>query len=392
MLRGKVYLFWLIRRWNNLSLHCRPHGDVTVRDARFRILDENNQLLPLHRLYNHHVYLLRGDPDAHLPNWDETDNGTQTYTRLDAIAVIGAEGLTSPGIQVPDGYGFLCPADDVSDVACFFLVPSLMTGLIQTWFLGVHFVNEWGIASGANITAFVEVDVYYTEGVDTAESVNSWIMELDKTIRNYVEFDVPGTGGPGSTVSHSNTFTWKRDPITIVRAIPHIHIGGIEGTLEDVTHNKVIAHGRATYSDDDYIIGVESVFPEYTIETGTQLKITSVYDNSHNYGSVMSLFLIYATGLDDLHYFSDSFGDRDDDDCEGAYSEELCDNINGSGPNDGDDQNTTDNEAPQTFADGANGDLIPEVGETDERDVAARESSATEVGKRQGEKIIQKSQ
>ena len=107
-------------------------------------------------------------------------------------------------------------------------------------------------------------------------------------------YDVPGTGGPGSVYKTTREWTAPRDGMAIFSG-GHLHDGGIDIILRDVTTDHVLCRGVATYHEDPHHVAtINGCVIHEVVTAGHVYRVAARYDNSQPYDDVMGIMLTYV--------------------------------------------------------------------------------------------------
>lgn len=161
-------------------------------------------------------------------------------------------------------------------------------------------INQWGLASGADVKLHISYEISYTLGIQPENAVNWRLLGLNFEERNKTfEWDIPGEGGPGSAVMLQHDYDWGPVSGKTVFSWGHIHIGAINTTLYDISDPskppQVVCVSIPKYAPTGYITSIERRENIHTFPKNGKFRITSYYDNSKNYKAVMSLTGTYTT-------------------------------------------------------------------------------------------------
>jgi len=184
------------------------------------------------------------------------------------------------------------------------------------------------MASGADLKVAFKYEISYTTGLEPKNAVNWRLLGLDlnKGDDNQTfHWDVPGNGGPDSSILLEHDYDWgpvagtcvfssgedlypPSSPcymltssffVVVFPITGHVHIGAINTTLYDISDAKKapqsISFAKAVYSDAGFITAMDRKDSIHTFPKDGKLRISSYYDNTKNYAKVMSLTSTYAS-------------------------------------------------------------------------------------------------
>jgi hypothetical protein len=250
----------------------RVENDIYVQQLRFYLVDEHDHNIPLEQVYHYYIYLAA-----------EADQGLRT------IAAVGAE-AGSNNIRLPAPY-------------------VIWSQNKEQWALGCKLYNQWGLLSGANITIYVAYEITYT--IVSEDEASQIAVKRNRRVEvsyylfgasfigdQVTQFHVTGDGGPSSAVQWSNEYEWKQSNAMIVLLQGYVQIGALNVTLTDTgPKGKTVATMITTYDKNGFILDMDRKTPSYHLSAGTRIRITTYYDNSKNYGDVVSMVQMYYATL-----------------------------------------------------------------------------------------------
>jgi len=238
----------------------RPAGAFGLQSAKFDVVDENNVPYSAH--------------DVHLPLVVMT-----TSARRDVLCPDRAERFIGSGtawtpITLGSPYTYLVGAND-------------------QWGSIYHLKN--GTAPGTPAkTVYIRYTLRYQPGATTQNSRPVTPMFMDVTGCAGDEYNVPGTGGPGSV--HTRFATWTAPASGIaVFAAGHLHDGGIDITLKNETTGQIGCIGAAGYHENPrHLASIPACVLHHQVTAGNQYSVTSRYDNSAPIDGAMGIYLTYV--------------------------------------------------------------------------------------------------
>lgn len=235
----------------------RPAGAFGLKSAQFAVVDAAGNEIGAEDVMLHHLVMT------------STARSDQLCTgRAERFMGAGQE-LTRLDLWGP--YAYLVGATDQ-----WGSIYELMNHTAST--KTVYIQYTLGYQPGANATNSRAVDPYFQDVTGCGAST----------------FDVPGTGGPGSTFTKSASWAAPRDGLAVF-AGGHLHDGGIDITLENTTAGKRVCKGTATY--DEEMGGLETINPcllHEKVTAGDTFTVKARYDNSEPLDDVMGIYMTYV--------------------------------------------------------------------------------------------------
>ena len=238
----------------------RPAGDFGIKAARFDVVDGAGNPVSVHDVHLHHIVLT-------------------TSAREDALCpgrrerFLGA-GMERTPIDLWGPYTYLVDADD-------------------QWGAIYHVMNETPVGTPAK-TVYIQYTLDYQPGADATNSRPVRPLFMDVTGCGGSTYDIPGTGGPGSVDKTTREWTAPRDGMAIFSG-GHLHDGGIDITLRDVTTDRVLCRGVATYHEDPHHLAtINGCVIHELVTAGHVYRVAARYDNSQPYDDVMGIMLTYV--------------------------------------------------------------------------------------------------
>jgi len=238
----------------------RPTGAFGLQYAKFDVVDENNVPFSVHDVHLHHVVMT-------------------TSARQDVLCPGRAErfigsGMERTPITLGSPYTYLVGAND-------------------QWGSTYHLMNETAPGTPAK-TVYIRYTLRYQPGATAQNSRPVTPLFMDVTGCGGSEFDVPGTGGPGSVHTKSATWTAPASGIAVFAA-GHLHNGGIDITLKNETTGQVGCIGTATYHENPrHLASIPACVMHHQVTAGNRYSVTSRYDNSAPVDGAMGIYLTYA--------------------------------------------------------------------------------------------------
>lgn len=245
---------------------------VEIVDAAGNVLGDGDVML-------HHVVfanVLR--PDAACSTF-VTYSGQRFPYAPERFYALGEERYA---LALPAGYGYPSKATDV-------------------WGLVYMLMNHHRTTE----TVHVRYTVRYVTGVELQPVRPLW-LDVRNCLADPV-FDVPGTGGKGSTFARSGEVTVP-EPGRLVAAGAHLHGGGISLALENATCGQALFTSLPTWGRIEPRPLLHEGGPSrmsafqtelgIPVSAGDRLRLTATYDNSLPHTRVMGIMIAYlAPGL-----------------------------------------------------------------------------------------------
>ncbi len=248
----------------SLQLAPSPSADGYVTAMSADVVDGAGNIEPLEHVMLHHVVFGRG------PGSDSTCGGLGG----ERFYAAGEERAT---LQLPAGYGYANRATD-------------------RWGLLYMLMNHRNVRE----TVYVQYRVTYVTGEQLAAVRPVWL-----DVRNCSSdpvFDVPGTGGRGSTFTESWLYRMPESG-RFVAGAAHLHGGGIRLELANATCGTSVFTSWPTWGGPEPRPVMHEPGPAHMsgfsspggipVSAGDTLKLSAVYDNSWPHTRVMGIMMAY---------------------------------------------------------------------------------------------------
>ena len=238
----------------------RPPGNVGIKSIDFDIVDAAGNAIPRMDVHLHHVLLMNGARTSPICSGEEQ-----------RFAGAGAE-RTPMGLW--GSYAYVTKSTDRWD---------------SLW----HIMNMMDMP----MSVYIQYKVGYVPATDpsAARPVTPFFLDVTGCGTN-AEYNVPGTGGPGSVFTKTRTFTAPWNGI-LVGIGGHLHGGGIDiGIKEDalaINGCTAVAH-YDEMEPMDFPSSITSCRPHDYVVAGDKYTMTARYDNSKPYAGVMGIMLGYV--------------------------------------------------------------------------------------------------
>lgn len=244
-----------------------PNVDGSVVGMSADLVDADGNALPVNRVMLHHVVFAKiGTPDYTC--------GTYSTFPTERFYATGEE---HTGIQLPAGSGYPNKASD-------------------HWGLLYMLMNH----HNQKETVYIRYTVQYATG-ETLTPVRPVWLDIRNCSSDPV-FDIPGTGGPGSSYSRHMDFTMPESG-HLVWGGGHLHGGGLRLDLVDRGCNRTDFSSLPTWGGPEPKPVMHEPGPEHMssfsstsgipVASGHVLRLKSVYDNRYPHTRVMGILLLY---------------------------------------------------------------------------------------------------
>jgi hypothetical protein len=231
----------------------RPAGHVGITGMRFDLVDSAGNTISHDDGHLHHIVMLdtsRPDPLCSLLPFNR----------------FAASGMEKTPLSFPAPYVYEVGATD-------------------QWSALWHVMNMAPTAR----TYYIEYEIDYVTDLTGRRPVTSYYYDVDNCWGDS-EFNVPGTGGPGSIFTKSINYTAPRDG-TRVATGGHFHDGGIDVALK---------HGATTVctATPTYVAGmlhsISACAGEVPVFAGQNLNVTVRYENDAPIPAAMGIMVSYV--------------------------------------------------------------------------------------------------
>ena len=241
-----------------------PSVDGYVTGIKADLVDAGGNVVPNTQVMLHHVVFAKiGAPDYTCPG---------TYAQR-----FFAEGEEHYAMSMPDGYGYPNKASDH-----WGLLAMLMNHLPDT-----H-------------TVWVRYTVTYATGEQLRPVKPIW-LDMNNCKADPI-YDIPGTGGPGSTYSRHVDLTMPESG-RLLTAGGHMHGGGMRLELSDQTCARTLFTSQPSWNGPIPLPLLHEPGPTkmssfqsplgIPVAAGDDLRLTAVYDNSRPHTRVMGIMIAY---------------------------------------------------------------------------------------------------
>jgi hypothetical protein len=246
-----------------------PPVDGYVVGMNVDVVDSAGKLLPDFVLH-HIVFLKLGVQDATCP---------QGFEGLPIVAQrFHGEGEEQTNLALPSGFGYPNRATD-------------------RWLMVYMLMNH----DEQRRTAFIRYTVRYVTGEALTPVTPLWLDVHNCTTQP--EFDVPGTGGRGSTFTRTADFLAPGSG-SLVWGGGHLHGGGIRLEFRNFTCNTTpytslptwgqSHHGHTLLHEPGPVKMSSFTSAEgIPISAGDRIRLTAIYENSRPHTRVMGIMIVY---------------------------------------------------------------------------------------------------
>ncbi len=150
-----------------------------------------------------------------------------------------------------------------------------------------HIMNT----STATHTVYIEYEIDYVTGADlaAAKPLRSYFYDVDNCWGDS-EFNVPGTGGPGSVYSKTINYTAARNGVRLFTG-GHLHDGGIDLILKD---GGVEACRPTAMYEMDMLHQITYCTTPSAVSAGDSVQLTARYSNEQPITGAMGISVSYV--------------------------------------------------------------------------------------------------
>ena len=248
-----------------------PNADGYITDARATLVDRDNDELSAHMVHLHHAV------------WINPAADDLTCGRLPGDRFFGSGKERTP-MHLPDGYGYYW-ANEASSAWPY-------SGT-KGWALTAHLDGMHGMTHNG---VFLRLRMGFTRSSDaTLTPIRPVWIDVSGSCTPNPTCDVEKGSGANGRFKKSATLDM---PISgeFIGMSGHLHDGGLRLRLANQTTNERIFTSRALYEDRDYpwfLTGMTSFYevPGRSVDAGDDLRLTAVYDSTHNWDDVMGIML-----------------------------------------------------------------------------------------------------
>ncbi len=231
----------------------RPPGHIGITGMRFDLIDSAGNSVGHNDGHLHHIVTLDlSRPDPLCP--------TLPFNRF------GGGGMEKTPLVLPDPYVYEVGASDA-------------------WSALWHVMNM----SNSSKTYYIEYEIDYVTNLTNKRPVKSYYYDVDNCWGDS-EFNVPGTGGPGSVFTKQINYTAPRNG-TRVATGGHFHEGGIDVALKQGATTVCLA--TPTYVEG-MLHAISACSGEVSVVAGQNLNVTVRYENDEPIAGAMGIMVSYV--------------------------------------------------------------------------------------------------
>ena len=247
-----------------------PNAEGYITDARATLVDRDNDELSRHMVHLHHAVWANPVADDLTCDW-----------MPDRFFGSGKE--RTP-MHLPDGYGYYW-ANEASSAWPY-------SGK-KGWGLTAHLDGMHGMTHDG---VFIRLRMGFTRSSDaTLTPIRPFWIDVNGSCTTNPVFDVAKGSGTDGRFKKSATLDM---PVSgeFIGMAGHLHDGGLRLRLANQTTHERVFTSRALYQDRDYpwfLTGMTSFYeaPGRAVDAGDDLRLTAVYDSTHNWDDVMGIML-----------------------------------------------------------------------------------------------------
>lgn len=235
-----------------------PRASGFITSARATLVDDEGRRVGHHMAHLHHaVWVNPQKPDLACPLWPDRFFGS------------GKERTT---MRLPDGFGYEVGPND--------------------WGFTAH-IDGMHAGHPGTFEAFIRLDLGFAPANAGLTGIAPVWFSVTGECDADAEFDVP-RGGSRYSMSDSWQATQSG---RFIAAAGHLHDGGVELKLKNVTTSQSIFTSRALYERRPrefwYLTRMTSFAraPGIVVGEGDRLRLTAVYDGKRRWPSVMGIML-----------------------------------------------------------------------------------------------------
>ena len=231
----------------------RPAGNIGITGMRFDLVDSAGNSIGHDDGHLHHIVML------------DTSRPDQLCPALPFNRFTGS-GMEKTPMSFPDPYVYQVGASDA-------------------WSALWHVMNM----SNTSKTYYIEYEIDYVTDLTGRRPVTSYYYDVDNCWGDS-EFNVPGTGGPGSIYTKQINYTAPRDG-TRVGTGGHFHDGGIDVALKQGA--TTVCTATPTYVAG-MLHSISACVGEVAVFAGQNLNITVRYENDAPITGAMGIMISYV--------------------------------------------------------------------------------------------------
>ncbi len=252
-----------------------PQVDGYVTGISAVVVDTAGNEVPYTDVMLHHVVIVNASrPDVTCSNYTNIDGQHYPF----APERFYAEGEERYAMALPGGYGYPNKGSDF-------------------WGMVYMLMNHHATPQ----TVAVQYTIHYVTDQQLTPVRPYWLDV--KNCKGDPVFDVPGTGGPGSTYSQSADFK-VNEPGRIVAVGGHVHGGGVSLNLTNATCGQSLFTSWPTWGLKTPLPVLHETGPAHTssftsadgipFSAGDTLRLTATYDDSLPHTRVMGIMIAYV--------------------------------------------------------------------------------------------------
>ncbi len=237
----------------------RPAGNIGIKFVSFDLVDASGTPVPRMDAHLHHVLLMNAARTSPIcPG--ETERFTGSGAERTPLALWGS-------------YAYVTNATD-------------------NWNALWHIMNM----SASAKSVYIQYKIGYVPASDPSASrpVTPFFMDVTGCGTN-AEFNVPGTGGPGSVYTKTRTITAPWSGVAVYAA-GHLHDGGLDVSVRRSSNGQVGCTSTARYDMPepmDFPSSITSCVLHDSVSAGQAYTLTARYDNAMPRAGVMGIMFAY---------------------------------------------------------------------------------------------------
>jgi plastocyanin len=250
-----------------------PHEDGYVVGMKADVFDLLGNPVPHTEVMLHHVVFAKlGTPDSTCRSMTDFDGGSSGLVAQRFYA----EGEEHAQLALPDPYGYPNQASD-----SWGLVYMLMNHHTRNWVVQIQYTIEYATGEARTAVDPLWLDV--------------------RNCRADPVFNVPGTGGPGSTFTQTSDYRVPTSGL-LVAGIGHLHGGGLSLDVADTSCGSLYT-SYPTWGGLEPRPVLHEPGPQHMtpfsdpagrpVRAGDTLRLTATYDNSRPHVRVMGISLVF---------------------------------------------------------------------------------------------------
>jgi len=238
----------------------RPTGAIAITDITFDIINENNDSM-MEYIYLHHYLLMA------------LNLFTTACPEITNHRTIVGTGNELTNLHLPAPY-------------------AIVESSANEWALTMEVLNLYN----KTLSLYAQYNITYSTDVTTFSAATPFTLSVTGC-GGSSDYNITGNGGKGSISVATNSSYIAPISGKVVYAYGHLHDGGYNVSMINLSTNMVICDSVAKYDNGNVVTGNITVISQCTsnvwVSEGDHISISATYDNSKPWINVMGMAMSY---------------------------------------------------------------------------------------------------